>query len=283
MVKRQKITRKPENNSQQALQRFKKMPDELGYVIEIVNCLPPDGLKLRFMNPASVRARVKAEVELDRETKGEDPLDIRLDVAACEETRLLPSELQNYVWRGEWKGGSFRVEPIEVHRDILATITGKKPKKPVKLFIPVLPGAFLRYSEVWDAYEKLHGIAKAAKDARQRWNLLRLGRHASIPTAVVIDAKGMVRERKSLFSLAIEGQDIEAARIRECPVCSKIFWAGRITQICCTPKCGNTFRVQRHRYRTDEEKEAYKWRRYQREMKRQKETKKIAESTKKGK
>jgi hypothetical protein len=188
---------------------LKKPPEKLEYLIEIVNCLPPDGLDLRFMNPEALKANVEAEASLEGKTKKEYILD-GLDVAACESTKQLPSQLRDYVWRGEWKGESFHVT------------------QSVHISIPLLPGSFRRYAEVWDAYEKLHGIVKATKNLGLRWNLLKLGRHASISSVVQIDRDGMLRERKSLFSKVIEGQNIEAARIRECPVCLRIFWAGRI-------------------------------------------------------
>ena len=44
---------------------------------------------------------------------------------------------------------------------------------------------------------------------------------------------------------ALEG--VEAARIRECPICSRIFWAGRIDQPCCTSRCASALRTRRYR------------------------------------
>lgn len=229
--------------AQNALQRsrgkyLKKPPEKLEYLIEIVNCFPLDGLQ-PLMTPEALQAKAEAEVETEHETSGDSMFDSKLDAAACISTRESPSELRDYVWRGEWKGTSFHVDPISVDLDLWGAITGRKVIRPVKIFIPVLPNAFRRYAEAWDAFENLHGIAKAAKDPHLRWNLLRLGRHAAIPPSVQINARGMLYERKSLFSKAIEGHDgVEAARIRECPVCTRIFWAGRIDAgQCGKPKC----------------------------------------------
>lgn len=228
--------------AQNALQRSRgkyltKPPENLQYLIDIVNGLPLDGLQ-PLMKPEALQAKVEAEVEPRHERREEFNIGVKLDAAACGSTKKLPSELRAYVWLGEWKGGSFHVEPFDVHPDVWAAVTGKKVKQPVKIFWPVLPGAFQRYAEVWDAYEKLHGIAKFARGDLHGWNLLKLGRHASIPTAVEIDTQGVVRERKSLFSKVIEGQSVEAVRIRECPICTLIFWAGRIDAgQCGTPKC----------------------------------------------
>lgn len=216
-----------------ALQRspgkyLKKPPEKLEYLIEIVNCLPRDGINLRFMNPEALRANVDVEASLDARTEKEVTFDVRLDVAACTNTKSLSRELRDYVWRGEWKGESFHVDPIEVDPETWTAVTGQEVTKKVQISIPVLPGAFRRYAEVWDAYEKLRGIVKATQNPHHRWSLVKLGRYASISSAVQIDLQGMLRERKSLFSKVIEGQNIEAARIRECPICTRIFWAGRI-------------------------------------------------------
>ncbi len=44
---------------------------------------------------------------------------------------------------------------------------------------------------------------------------------------------------------ALEG--VEAARIRECRICSRIFWAGRIDQLCCSRRCASDLRTRRWR------------------------------------
>jgi hypothetical protein len=189
-----------ENASQRSRGKYlTKPPEKLEYLIAIVNCLSPDGSGLHLVNPEALQANVKAEVELEGKKESESTFDVRLDAAACLSTKKVPSELRDYVWRGEWKGSDFHVEPV---REIWSAILGKKHSQPVKIYIPAIPNAFRRYAEVWDAYEKLRGIAEAVRDSRQRWKLLKLGRYASIPASVQIDAQGLVRERKSLFSKA---------------------------------------------------------------------------------
>ncbi len=39
-------------------------------------------------------------------------------------------------------------------------------------------------------------------------------------------------------------EEIEAERIRECPVCGRLFWAGRLDQSACRPKCSNVLRAR---------------------------------------
>jgi hypothetical protein len=82
-------------------------------------------------------------------------------------------------------------------------------------------------------------------------------------TSIFIDAEGVINIRTPAFLQAIDG--VEITRIRECPVCSSIFWAGRTTQQCCTPRCSNIFRVRRHRFRSDEEKGELKLKRIKQE------------------
>ena len=59
-------------------------------------------------------------------------------------------------------------------------------------------------------------------------------------------------------------QGVEAARIRRCPICGLIFWAGRMDRPCCGPKCAKARR--RHHSR---EKYAVKYGPEQREQTRQ--------------
>jgi hypothetical protein len=44
-------------------------------------------------------------------------------------------------------------------------------------------------------------------------------------------------------------EGIEADRIRQCPICEKIFWAARRDQCCCERKCARTLRTRRWRRR----------------------------------
>jgi len=58
----------------------------------------------------------------------------------------------------------------------------------------------------------------------------------------------------------------EASRIKECPICGRIFWAGRLTKSACSPRCTNTLNVRRfsenqkrtRRYRTLRDKRRVK-------------------------
>ena len=55
--------------------------------------------------------------------------------------------------------------------------------------------------------------------------------------------------RPLLFQV-LEG--VEAERIRQCPVCEKLFWAGRLDQPACGARCANILRGRLHRRRVTE-------------------------------
>ena len=76
--------------------------------------------------------------------------------------------------------------------------------------------------------------------------------------SVVINADGRIQPLLGMFFRIIEG--VEAARIRKCPVCGAIFWAGRIDKPSCSRRCGKILRTRewRERYR-----DRYKEQRYQ--------------------
>jgi hypothetical protein len=59
------------------------------------------------------------------------------------------------------------------------------------------------------------------------------------------DAEGILRIQLDPLLPALEG--VEAMRIRECGVCGKIFWAGRIDKWCCTTECAHVLRQRRYR------------------------------------
>ena len=56
---------------------------------------------------------------------------------------------------------------------------------------------------------------------------------------------GKIRFEKSLIITVLEG--VEARRIRECPICQKIFWAGRIDKKCCSARCRKVWQTRRWR------------------------------------
>jgi hypothetical protein len=64
---------------------------------------------------------------------------------------------------------------------------------------------------------------------------------------LALDAQaGITLQSSDLFNV-IEG--IDATRVRQCPQCGLLFWAGRIDQPACSKKCVNAWRNKRWRAR----------------------------------
>jgi hypothetical protein len=82
-------------------------------------------------------------------------------------------------------------------------------------------------------------------------NFVELGKtgkpiHVSEPITIAkINWRGIIEIKHQEVLSAFNG--IEAARIRQCPKCERIFWAGRIDMKGCSKKCSLSLRVQKHR------------------------------------
>jgi hypothetical protein len=67
-----------------------------------------------------------------------------------------------------------------------------------------------------------------------------------LPSPILFwDVNHKIRFLESPLYKALDGVDID--RIRVCPICKKIYWAGRIDQPTCSKKCGALLRVRRWR------------------------------------
>lgn len=128
-----------------------------------------------------------------------------------------------------------------------------------------------RYWDVLrDIVEEYTFIREARKKLRQlivRGNQFRIGGPPDVPAkrafdwfnwidivnpiqtgAIVgIDGDGVVRLKQDRFGGAVEGVDV--TRIRECEVCTKIFWAGRKDSYCCSSSCADIRRKRLYRQR----------------------------------
>lgn len=75
-----------------------------------------------------------------------------------------------------------------------------------------------------------------------------------VPLQLGINKEGKLGIVEGFFGGQILGtlQGVEARRIKECPTCQKIFWAGRFDQPCCSKRCGGALRTRRWRQRYPE-------------------------------
>lgn len=198
------------SKKQQASRFLKPAPEKLARLIEIINLVPPD---FELRRPAYLRIEAKVENE------GPISIVLKLGKYVDEYIKTLPAELKDYLlkpltptWHGLLEGGRMG-----------------------------------RYESFYAARQNLRVIAQLAKkgvDIAQ----LQPDMHGSlIPSIsmVGIDSEGKVRISKDLLTEAVEG--VEAARIRECEVCNRIFWAGRLDQLCCSKPCARVLRTRRWR------------------------------------
>lgn len=166
-----------------------------------------------------------------------------------------PSEIQNIV---KTFRDIFNSLPSEFKNYISARVQGENEV----LDLMQIMGA---YSDFREGRERLRLILHRANPDRER----KITSHISSARApgvfglLRVDDKGLFRIVIDDLSKELDGE--EAHRVRDCKVCGHIFWAGRLTQKCCSPRCSNIFRVHRYRYKTDDEKAAYIERRNRRE------------------
>ncbi len=263
-----KIKQIVKKNDEQALHYFKRPSRRIKTLIELVNCLGCEREGNRLATPNDIQVVIwkkypdKLKDHDDYKVSRANHLFIEEAISneVLKEISSTPKVLQDYVRFGIWCDG----EPSD---EFTSYMEG---------------GVFGRYDQVWIALVQLSMISDYGKDRdedRDKFIFPARGRHKSV--LVRVDENGILRRFNPLFLQIIEAEEVEAARIRECPICDRIFWAGRITQKCCTPQCANTFRVHRHRYRSQEEKADYKLRRARREKKRTQETQGASASPKK--
>ena len=93
----------------------------------------------------------------------------------------------------------------------------------------------------------------------QHWQRAPIG----IAAYLTVDDSGKFEVGLGRLAKALQGED--PSRIRQCKMCHEIFWAGRKDQETCTRRCTNLFHTHARRYQTEEDKIAYKQRRYERE------------------
>jgi hypothetical protein len=77
-----------------------------------------------------------------------------------------------------------------------------------------------------------------------------VGAHLENLVSVRPDAGGNLRILHDPLLQALQG--VEASRIRECPICGRIFWAGRVDRPCCGKRCAGVRRTRRWRDRYPE-------------------------------
>lgn len=147
----------------------------------------------------------------------------------------LPSDFRGYIWR-----------PEEAEGDLLVAVEE----------------AVERYESFCTARRKLRELAAFAQSGGSGMKVFLERKHEY--TIYKIDQDGVIRVIKDIFDEAVTG--VEARRIRECGQCHRIFWAGRMDQQGCSPRCANAIRQQKKRARYAKDAQDRKWREYRREQ-----------------
>jgi hypothetical protein len=102
--------------------------------------------------------------------------------------------------------------------------------------LPEIYSALRKYDEFFKVREKLIEIARLGKESTS----IRIS-----SSYLYCDEYGVLQERSDPFTETVKG--LEANRIRECPVCKRLFWADRSDQKACTKACANLYRVRKSR------------------------------------
>lgn len=105
----------------------------------------------------------------------------------------------------------------------------------------------------------LYTIARICSDNQHTSELVLGGTHLENLVSVRSDAAGKLRIEHDSLLRALEG--VETKRIRECPICGKLYWAGRLDKPACKTECDHVLRQRRYRERYSEK---YKLQRYRR-------------------
>lgn len=78
-------------------------------------------------------------------------------------------------------------------------------------------------------------------------HLLNVKSRMQVEGLIRIDDNGRLRIELDRFAAIVDRTD--AIRIRDCEICKRIFWAGRLDATCCSRNCANALRSRRYRER----------------------------------
>jgi hypothetical protein len=180
--------------------------------------------------------------------------------AADTDTNAQNFERLKQFWEYVWHGAP----PLQIELPQIAEgeeyFSEENEEKLARAF-GVVYEAINRYEQFNDIRVKLRRIAKSAK----KWNegekttpfvLLKLAERVNFR----LDEKGFVSVEANAIAEAmreLQAAKLEVARIRECEICRRIFFAGRLDKQSCSKRCQNNFNVRNSRRNKEESGEAY--------------------------
>ncbi len=142
-----------------------------------------------------------------------------------------PSDFRDYVLG----------DAVEDYRKLDVTKLEDESSRP---HLVAILGALDRYREFRQVREKLRLIARHFKKDTPQWSKFFHG-SIGISTTLRMGHGGKLEIHLDHFVETVQG--LEAERIRECPVCQRIFWAHPISKMSCSTRCRNLFNVRKHR------------------------------------
>jgi hypothetical protein len=208
--------------SKQKVSRIRPIPEALRKAIERANSLP------RKQKVPTVADIVRAQNKISER-------DLQKAIEDRENGRELLKESQ-----ANWL--------LEAHQIVIQRL----PEILQEFIGPVtqdtIDEAFQRLYFLSQTIELVRHIAES-NSATDRSPLL-----YAVPFDMILktDSKGYITYSLSPSPLLEALEGIEAFRIRECPVCNKIYWAGRKNKPGCSPQCGGIIRTRKWRERWEE-------------------------------
>lgn len=262
MVAIRKIQHKQGERGVHALRFLKPPPPRLAALLRVVDLVPPNA-GLPDLSKKFNRLLEKTTGTSDEERMSEAH---RL-LADC--LKGLPKKFQAHVW-----AGGNTAHALGAKKDIEEIFLESAPEdSPKRILEEVLNGdddvlgglyygfiydALREYSFIREAREKLQSLTRMInKPGSLAAHIADLMNPIRTSGTISLDKDRRIKISNDRFAEAVE--DVEVDRLRTCPECKRIFWAGRITQTCCSKPCGNKMRVRRWRenYQTN-----YKLRRH---------------------
>lgn len=223
MPARIKTKQKTTKKRLQASRGLNSPPPKLAELIEIVNLVPPDAsLAGLYEMWKEIKELAKEDDDIAKQYYGD------FEFATTFVTfwaRDFPENFRNYIWPKDAKEKSEAIG-LEKYIDL----------------------AISKYTFVHNCREDLRAIIQLVDSTTAAPFLLpQLGPAILTLTYIYLDKDGLIQFEGDVFTQAVEG--VEASRIRECAICKRIYWAGRITQQCCSTACAHALRNRRYRAR----------------------------------
>lgn len=256
---------------QQASRRMKPVPAKLAELIDLVNLIPPEFEMLDVYEvwkklQDDALERIHQEVARFRESEYQAILDKAPPEELIHATDdQLPANYPEMVSEHVERVLAFSEKFVNKMEDYDAALIPATVA--IEHCLNGLPKKFRMYvwqqpeDEIDTKYAEYHAMAlyTIIRQARENLRVIieitsknlgmveRYGKSALIKmhATIQVDDEGIIRVVRDQFAAAVE--DVEANRIKECAICRRIFWAGRITQQACSVACAHALRNRRYR------------------------------------